>query len=624
MDKKFIFCCFAILVFFSCKDDNEKGFDNPIDPSIPSWNEEESNLPNYSFDIPSYNGELASDASSDIVGTDNDIYWEANSFPNVLTITYNGESVDIDNPTTDILTYNDGSYVTVDFSTNEVIGVEIIVRGSSDNGGLKIYGQKKFKVSLDGVSLQSQKGPAINSQCKKRMFLHLTDGTVNQLSDASNYTQDAYYLDESTAEEEDRRATLFSEGNIIVSGTGSLQASSNAKNGIATDGYFWMRPGSTIAVLKAEKDALHVKGDEEEGIGIHIQGGYFYACVSSDAGKAFKSEQNVEIDGGTLLLNTTGSAIYDSEDNDTSSPCCIKSDKDVTIAGGDIQLKSTGKGGKGINCDGIFTQNSGSLFSYTEGTKYSYSNNLTSSPKSVKADGDITINGGYLTLYAVGKADGSEAFESKTSITINNGSLYIYAYDDAMNAKRNITINGGKVFALATNNDGIDSNGTLTITGGLVISSGTKTPEEGLDCDQNTFTITGGTIIGIGGATSTPTSSACTQHSVIISGVSLTQGSPFCIHDADGTPLLLLESPRTLNGATLLFSSPSLSTGSYTLSINGTIESNSEPWNGYYSDGTWNEAGSSTTQFTISSMVTTVGSSGGMSGPGGNGGPGMH
>ena len=88
-----------------------------------------------------------------------------------------------------------------------------------------------------------------------------------------------------------------------------------------------------------------------------------------------------------------------------------------------------------------------------------------------------------------------------------------------MNASKSIVINGGNIYCYSSGNDGVDSNGTLTITGGTIVSIGTTSPEEGFDCDQNTFKITGGTILGIGGGTSTPTSSVCTQRTVIYGGL---------------------------------------------------------------------------------------------------------
>ena len=137
-------------------------------------------------------------------------------------------------------------------------------------------------------------------------------------------------------------------------------------------------------------------------------------------------------------------------------------------------------------------------------------------PKAIKAKGNVEINSG--TLCVTTKQNGGEGIESKKALTINGGNIEVMAYDDCMNAVDRITVNGGTIYCFSEGNDGIDCNGPLEFNGGLVISSGTRMPEEGFDCDRNTFSINGGTLIGTGGATSSPTDASCTQNSIIISG----------------------------------------------------------------------------------------------------------
>ena len=140
-----------------------------------------------------------------------------------------------------------------------------------------------------------------------------------------------------------------------------------------------------------------------------------------------------------------------------------------------------------------------------------------------------------------------------------------------MNASNSIVLNGGNIYCYSSGNDGIDSNGTLTITGGVIVSSGTTSPEDGFDCDQNTFKITGGIVLGIGGGTSTPTSSVCTQRTVIYGG-SGSNGEILNIQSADGTSVLTYQIPRAYSQMTVLFSSPNLTSGgSYTISKGGTV-----------------------------------------------------
>jgi hypothetical protein len=585
---------------------------------------DDGTAPDFDTTIAAWTGQTATDAADDVAGTDEDFYYEANKFKHTVTIAYNGSNATVETTNSNILIQQTGAYVTVDMATNTVSGVEIIVSGKSDDGALKIYGSKKFKLTLNGVELTSQRGPAINSQCKKRVYLHLADATTNRLTDPTTYTDDAYYLDAATRDDEDRKGCFFSEGNVILSGHGNLVIAGKKKHGLCTDGYLWMRPGVTLAVTEAAKNAIHVKGDEDDALGVSIQGGLIYANVSSTAGKAIKTDLDVAIHGGTLELNTSGAATYDADDQDTSSAACIKADGNILIDGGTLTLKSTGTGGKGLNADADITVAGGQTTITTTGGKYYYTNSLTSSPKGVKADGDVNITGGILNISVTGKSDGSEGLESKATMTISGGETYVYAYDDAINAATAIHITGGKVYAYALNNDGIDSNGTLTISGGLVIATGASSPECGIDCDNGSnFRINGGTVIALaGGSLQNRPSTASQQCSVEYSGLTLSQGKLVTVLDSSSQPLLTLVLPKSLNGGSFFFSSPSIQSGStYSISTGGTLTSYTDTWNGWYDGGTWS-GGTQVQSFTVSSTVTGLGTSNGMGGGNGGGGNG--
>ena len=266
-------------------------------------------------------------------------------------------------------------------------------------------------------------------------------------------------------------------------------------------------------------------------------------------------------------------------------------------------------------------QKDGTVKVITTGTQYVYGK-LDSSAKAMKAEGALTINGGTVLVRATG-GEGSEGIESKSVLTVNDGMIAALCYDDCMNASNSIVINGGSIYCYSSGNDGIDSNGTLTITGGVVIASGTTSPEDGFDCDQNTFKITGGIVLGIGGGTSTPTSSVCTQRSVIYGG-SGSNGEILNIQSADGTNVLTYQIPRNYSQMTLLFSSPNLASGgSYTISKGGSVSGGSEFF-GLYTGSSYS-GGTQAATFTAGSMVTQVGnvnSNPGGGQPGGGGRPG--
>ena len=570
--------------------------------------------PDADLSITAWNGAWATDSGYDTIGTDKDFFHELNTFSNRVTVIFNGNSASVESNNSSIKSYITGAYVGLDMTS--VSGVEVIVKGKSSDGGLKIYSENKYKLTLNGLDLTSKRGPAINSQAGKRVYLHLANGTTNRLTDCATYQDDHYTMAGSA--NEDRKGALFTEGHIIVSGYGALVVAGKYKHAIVTDGYYYQRPGSTVAVTEAVKNGIHVKGDSDDGIGAKIMGGLINATVSGTAGKGLKCDMDIVVEGGKFDMTTSGNATYDSDSKDTSSASCLKSDTNINIKGGTLNLKSSGTGGKGISADADIIFDGGNTNISTTGGQYKYSSQLTSSPKGIRADGNITINSGYLNISVTGKSEGSEGFESKNTITINGGDLIINSYDDGMNASNAINVNGGRIFAWATNNDGIDSNGTITVNGGLFVGIGAGQPEGGIDVDSNTLYINGGYVLGIGGGMMGQPATSSKQYSVVYGGASVTNGQNIALLDSSNNMLFSFESPITMS-ATICFSTPDIKSGStYSVSSGGSVSDYNESWQGWYGNGTWS-GGTQLTTFTPSSIVTSIGSSSG-GGPGGGGG----
>ena len=88
------------------------------------------------------------------------------------------------------------------------------------------------------------------------------------------------------------------------------------------------------------------------------------------------------------------------------------------------------------------------------------------------------------------------------------GSITIHASDDCLNAANSdlsgyafsLNIYGGTLVMDTTSGDGVDSNGSLTISGGtLVVWSANTADNQPLDAD-GTITISGGTVLAAGGS----------------------------------------------------------------------------------------------------------------------------
>ncbi len=312
----------------------------------------------------------------------------------------------------------------------------------------------------------------------------------------------------------------------------------------------------------------------------------------------------------------------------------------MSITGGTFTLSSTGAGGKGINV-GTTSLYSNLTIGTANGNNEDINLNVSTSgeritvtgggwgggdyanPKAIRVIGTLTVNSGNITVNCTQSQEGGECLESKTIVIINGGNINAYSKnDDVINAANNITINGGTIYAYSEGNDGIDSNGTMFLNGGFVVSNGSRSPEEGFDCDFNQFKITGGTHIGTGGGTSTPTSSVCTQPSIRINTM---PEYAIQILDASGNVICTYLCPAFSGGGggwpgpgggsssmVMLFTDPQLQTGqTYTVKYHGTISGGTE-WNGYYT-GNVTYSGGDTATVTLNSMYSQVnaGSSGG-------------
>lgn len=601
---------------------------------------------------------------------------ENSTFSSVVTITYSGSTATIDNPVSGVTVTQEGAHITIN---SEVKKVEYLVTGTTTDGSLKIYSSNKFKLSLNGINMTNPQGSAINIQSGKRCFVVVKEETENILEDASSYTSSGkedekgcffsegqlifsgsgsltvtgnykhgICSDEYLRFRKDTRITvsnaakdaLHANDKIIIGG-GTLYLTAKGDGIECEKGAIDMTAGcvtvnsmddalvasyedtdtSIISSVNIRGGLLKVNTSGEKGMGIKctgnilISGGIIQAQIAGAGSKGISSDGNLNITDGKITILTSGDALY--EDNDLTSAAGVKCDGTMTVSGGELAIKSTGAAGKGINCDGAININAGTVKIITTGKQYIYGR-LDSSAKGIKSDGNLTINGGTIWVRTSG-GEGSEGIESKSTLTINDGEVAVYAYDDCLNASKHIAINGGKIYCYSSGNDGIDSNGTLTITGGVTIASGTNTPENGFDCDQNTFTITGGTILGIGGGSSTPTSSVCTQRSVIYGGTG-SSGQYFCIQSDDEKNILVYKIPRNYSQMTILFSSPELTNANYTIHTGGTLSGGSAFY-GLYTDCTYTP-GSKITTFTSNSILTQIGNTnGGFNGGGLGGGP---
>ena len=383
-----------------------------------------------------------------------------------------------------------GAHVSIAQSSDLTEEITYTLSGSSSDGEFYTSGSYKATIELNGLTLTNAtpvySGAAVHVQNGKRIKVKIVTGTTNTLNDASTGSQ---------------KGCLYIKGHAEFAQKGTLNVTGNVKHGIKAGEYISLK-NATINVLGAVGDGISCNEY------FLMESGTISISGTGDDGI------QCDLDGDTSTGETT-----DHEDEDSGN---------IYISGGTITATCTATAAKGIKCDGDMNISDGTITVVTSGGLY-YNNGTTentnytgdtdnvssdyySSPKGIKAGvktqsgnsytyaGGLVISGGTISVTTSGT--NGEGIESKNYLNITGGHITVNSYDDAINSAQDMTIEGGYVYAHATNNDGIDANGNCYIKGGVVYAIGASSPEVAIDVnseEQKKLYITGGTIIAVGG-----------------------------------------------------------------------------------------------------------------------------
>ena len=428
------------------------------------------------------------------------------TFTRMITVTYSGSTASI---TGDHYGYvsTSGANVTVNNTGTENIIYKLT--GSSTKGSFKLYSSKKQAILLDGLTLANPDGAAINNQSGKRTFV-MVEG-ANNLSDGSS----AAY---STSDDEDMKGVLFSEGQLVFSGSGSLTVTANnkqSKSAIVSDDYVRVMGNPTIKVTSGSSAGHGIRGKEY----VQITSGELSVATSAAMKKGIGSDDYVLVEGGKTDINVSGGVAYDSDDSEYKGSAGIKADNYFAMTGGSVTIKNTGAGGKGVSA-GSYDYDSekhtlsdsyisgGTLVITTTGSE---SNDVSS--KGIKIGykeksgnkyvyaGNLKISGGVIIV----KVSKSEGLEAKGNLTFSGGETYVTSSaDDAINCQGELNVNDGYIYAYSSQNDAMDSNGNMKLNGGYVFAVTTKgQPEVALDANTEggykLYINSGATVVAYGG-----------------------------------------------------------------------------------------------------------------------------
>ncbi|MBR6142079.1 MAG: carbohydrate-binding domain-containing protein [Bacteroidaceae bacterium] len=346
--------------------------------------------------------------------------------------------------------------------------------------------------------------------------------------------------------------------------------------------------------------AAAIKGDGNVTIG----GGTITINSTGAASRGITCDKVLQTTGGSLTITNSGTGL--GSGNNTATAKGLTCDGSIDLQGGSITIKMTGAGGKGIKSDGTLTIGKSDaegpvLNVSTTGTQYA----STSSAKAIKAVGAITINGGESVITtSQNKAEGMESkLKSNASIVFKGGKHYFKCYDDCINTAGAIKFDGGVVVCYGYGNDAVDSNygqaGAIQIGNGAVLSYTSKgSPEEGFDCDNNSYIQITGNGIGIsaggsqggggggwgGGGSSSSIGSAVQGYSLSTTSISYSTGRYYTIADTSGNNLVTYSFEAAFSSTLSLFTATGMTKGStYTVKYSTSAPTDATTaWHGLY------------------------------------------
>ena len=409
------------------------------------------------------------------------------------------------------------SAVTADgkYSGYEIEGTDVsitaagtyVFSGDCDDGSITVKkGVTGVTLVLNGLTLTNADSAAITLNKTAEAALIAAAGSENTVADTAG------------ANDENAAVKVKSGASLSLSGTGTLTACGNVKNGIK---------GASDAVITVDEMTLNIEA-ADDGLScddeLTIKGGRVNITAGGDAVKASPDTDDTEnpdttslgsvtISGGTLTLTAANDG--------------VQADGDLTVTGGTFAVIANGGhtttlSDEDASCKGL---KAGKTLTVSGGTF-----TVDSADDALHAN-DVTVSGGTLTLasgddavhadndFVVGvkgssstsnpKIDITASYEGLegTTVSVYSGDIDVAASDDGVNAANSdlgersdkvaINIAGGDLY-IDAGSDGLDSNNDISITGGRVEVYGADAMMDAAIDYDGTFTLSGGTLFGAG------------------------------------------------------------------------------------------------------------------------------
>ncbi|WP_049357270.1 carbohydrate-binding domain-containing protein [Rothia mucilaginosa] len=483
-------------------------------------------------------------------------------------------TIDLSNPTaTDGVTVSDGVITITKAGNYKLTGTY--------EGQIKVEAADSdmVRLILNNATITNSTGAAINVVEADEVVIYTASGTTNTVSDGSSYSDTASGSPD---------AAIYSKSDLTLAGEGTLKVEGKYEEGIHTSDGLVIASGTlevnaantgikgkdyvdildgTITVT-ATKDGIKATNDTDGNRGwVRLSGGTVNISAGDDG---FKAERVLEISGGTLNITQANEGIeaqyiniLDGTVNVTSSDDGINASYSTTTT-----------------TDSTSTELASTSTTQTTQTTQGTQGNQNSAPQVPSGSaGQAPAGGGQAPSGTMGQPPAGGGAGGGMGGGMGGGGGTFEVVDATIN------ISGGTV-TVNTNGDGIDSNGTATLSGGTLIVNGPFTGGNA-SLDTNGDLLLNGTTVAAGnsGDMFEAPSTNSTSGYVKISNVSnLSAGTTVQVADSSGnvvanykvtnssTALILVSSSKITKGEsyTVYTTTDSVDASSTTLASNAT------------------------------------------------------
>ena len=454
----------------------------------------------------------------------------------------------------------DGSTITI---TEEGV---YIVRGTLEDGQIIVNASDSDKVQivLNGVNINCETNAAIYVREADKVFITLAENSSNTLGGGNEYTQ----IDDNTVD-----GVIFSKSDLVCNGTGSLTIEADYKHGIVskddlviTGGTYKITAADNGITAKdqlkildgsfdidAANSAVKAKNTDDTELGnIYIAGGIFTIEAEQDG---FHATGSIVVDDGTITVNSGDDGFHADLDTVIHGGTILVEKsyeglegKRVVVNGGDITVNASDDGanaaGSGDDDSNAASANNDSSAAVNSGDDSSISGAADGKeppqmPPDTENGSDMQPSQDFDPENAPSGGNAPQDFDPGNAPSDGDAPQMMQGGPGGGgNSELYIKITGGTL-TVSADGDGLDSNGSLLVTGGTTIVYGpTSDGDSALDYDGSAI-VTGGTLAAIGSAGMTESFDEASTQPVITYYCTETQSADTAITltDSDGSAL---------------------------------------------------------------------------------------